>query len=152
MVWAHVTNFVSATLDLETKNATAGRPFKVRSSKLVDGQAVLTAPATVDDRRRRYTLTMHVADYGRRGQVRSTVDDDDRHLLISVSVQLGVQRDRRLSVYRRRVVHWRQLIFFCTVSPLLRALTLLVGWQEGHPACKKPSGGMLAWLCVWVKV
>jgi len=29
------------------------------------------------------------------------------------------------------------------------ALTLLVGWQEGHPACKKLSGGMLAWLCVW---
>jgi len=23
---------------------------------------------------------------------------------------------------------------------------LLVGWQEGHPACKKLSGGMLAWL------
>ena len=32
------------------------------------------------------------------------------------------------------------------------ALTLLVGRQEGHPACKKLSGGMLAWLCVWVKV
>jgi len=28
------------------------------------------------------------------------------------------------------------------------ALMLLVGWQEGHPACKKLSGGMLAWLCV----
>jgi len=26
------------------------------------------------------------------------------------------------------------------------ALTLLVGWQEGHPACKKMSGGVLAWL------
>ena len=26
------------------------------------------------------------------------------------------------------------------------ALTLLVGQQEGHPACKL-SGGMLAWLC-----
>jgi len=26
------------------------------------------------------------------------------------------------------------------------ALTLLVGWQKGHPACKKLSGGMLAWL------
>jgi len=26
------------------------------------------------------------------------------------------------------------------------ALTLLVGWQEGHPACKKQSGGVLAWL------
>jgi len=26
------------------------------------------------------------------------------------------------------------------------ALSLLVGQQEGHPACKKLSGGMLAWL------
>jgi len=37
------------------------------------------------------------------------------------------------------------------------ALTLLVGWQEGHPACKKLSGGVLARLsvcsemhtCIW---
>jgi len=28
------------------------------------------------------------------------------------------------------------------------ALTLLVGQQEGHPACKKTSGGVLAWLSV----
>jgi len=28
-------------------------------------------------------------------------------------------------------------------------LMLLVGWQEGHPACKKLSGGVLAWLSVW---
>jgi len=27
-------------------------------------------------------------------------------------------------------------------------LTLLLGWQEGHPACKKLSGGMLVWLCL----
>jgi len=27
--------------------------------------------------------------------------------------------------------------------PLVRALTLLVGRQEGHPACKKLSGGVL---------
>jgi len=26
------------------------------------------------------------------------------------------------------------------------ALTLLVGRQEGHPACKKLSGGMWMWL------
>ena len=32
------------------------------------------------------------------------------------------------------------------------ALTLLVGWQEGHPACKKLSGGVLAWLFVWSDV
>jgi len=37
------------------------------------------------------------------------------------------------------------------------ALTLSVGWQEGHPACKKLSGGILMWLsvcgevqiCIW---
>jgi len=35
------------------------------------------------------------------------------------------------------------------------ALNLLIDRQEGHPACKKIewlSGGMLSWLCVWVKV
>ena len=32
------------------------------------------------------------------------------------------------------------------VHLLFSALTLLVGRQEGHPACKKLSGGMLAWL------
>ena len=32
------------------------------------------------------------------------------------------------------------------------ALTLLVGRQEGHPACKKLSGGVLAWLSLWSEV
>jgi len=32
------------------------------------------------------------------------------------------------------------------------ALTLLVGRQEGHPVCKKLSGGVLVWLSVWSKV
>jgi len=39
---------------------------------------------------------------------------------------------------------------FMSKEPVLHfafsALTLLVGRQEGHPACKKLSGGMLAWL------
>jgi len=40
--------------------------------------------------------------------------------------------------------------FMCLYSiSAFNALTLLVGWQEGHPACKKLSGGMLAWLSVW---
>jgi len=30
--------------------------------------------------------------------------------------------------------------------------SLLVGQQEGHPACKKLSGGVLAWLSVWSEV
>ena len=32
------------------------------------------------------------------------------------------------------------------------ALTLLVRRQEGHRACKKQSGGVLAWLSVWSEV
>ena len=31
-------------------------------------------------------------------------------------------------------------------------LTLLAGQQEGHPACKKLSGGVLVWLSVWSDV
>ena len=37
-------------------------------------------------------------------------------------------------------------------APAFSASTLLVGWQEGHPACKKLSGGVLAWLSVWSEV
>jgi len=32
------------------------------------------------------------------------------------------------------------------------ALMLLVGQQEGHPACKKLSGGVLVCLSVWSEV
>jgi len=32
------------------------------------------------------------------------------------------------------------------------ALTLLVGRQEGHLACKKLSDGVLVWLSVWSEV
>ena len=54
---------------------------------------------------------------------------------------------------------WLEMVFvgkiinYCKV-PLLAfsALTLLVGWQEGHPAGKKLSGGVLAWLSVWSEV
>jgi len=38
--------------------------------------------------------------------------------------------------------------FFVHVTFAFSSLTLLVGQQEGHPACKKLSGGVLAWLSV----
>ena len=44
------------------------------------------------------------------------------------------------------------IVFHLPVSCALSALMLLVGWQEGHPACKKLSGGVLAWLSVWSEV
>jgi len=31
------------------------------------------------------------------------------------------------------------------------ALTQMVGRQEGHPACKNLSGGVLAWYLSWVR-
>jgi len=38
------------------------------------------------------------------------------------------------------------------VTCAFSALTLLVGRQEGHLACKKLSGGVLAWSSVWSDV
>ena len=43
------------------------------------------------------------------------------------------------------------MLFKCGCA--FSALTLLVGRQEGHPACKKhKSGGVLVWLSVWSEV
>ena len=44
------------------------------------------------------------------------------------------------------------VIYASILTHPFSALTLLVGRQEGHPACKKLSGGMLAWLSVWSEV
>jgi len=38
------------------------------------------------------------------------------------------------------------LLILCYLNSAFSALTLLVGRQEGHPACKKLSGGVTAWL------
>jgi len=38
--------------------------------------------------------------------------------------------------------------FSFSVLAAFSALTLLAGRQEGHLACKKLSGGVLAWLSV----
>ena len=44
-------------------------------------------------------------------------------------------------------------LFKCLVGRVsFSALTLLVVRQEGHPACKKLSGEVLAWLSVWSEV
>jgi len=61
-----------------------------------------------------------------------------------------------LSVRNCLINHW---LFNCLVfvfgtssNSAFSALTLLVGWQEGHAACKKLSSGVLAWLSVWSEV
>jgi len=45
------------------------------------------------------------------------------------------------------------LLLYCSILLwAFSALTLLIGQQEGHPSCKKLSGGVLAWLSVWSEV
>jgi len=51
------------------------------------------------------------------------------------------------------VLHFHSFLFLTTFEySSFSALTLLVGRLEGHPACKKLSGGVLAWLSVWSEV
>jgi len=46
--------------------------------------------------------------------------------------------------------HDSEILFFVSLlSIAFSALTLLVGWQERHPASKKLIGGVLVWLSVW---
>jgi len=46
------------------------------------------------------------------------------------------------------MLHFSFFLLFLAFS----ALTLLVGQQEGHPTCKKLSGGVLVCLSVWDEV
>jgi len=42
-------------------------------------------------------------------------------------------------------------VYTCSLSAF-SALMLFIGRQDGHLACKKLSGGVLAWLSVWGEV
>ena len=60
-----------------------------------------------------------------------------------ISSQYGVEK------YIVGYVIWKTTKIFIVTRALVyafSALTLLVGRQEGHPACKKLSGEVLAWL------
>jgi len=62
---------------------------------------------------------------------------------------LGLHLCLRLSQILFTVLHCPVDIYIALLWHAFSALTLLVGRQEGHPACKKLSGGVLAWLSVW---
>ena len=47
-------------------------------------------------------------------------------------------------------VHYRNTVILCLLA--FSTMALLVGQQEGYPACKKLSGEVLAWLPVWSEV
>ena len=60
---------------------------------------------------------------------------------------------RRYTVFKLSKNHLNEISSLLVYTNCaFSALTLLVGRQEGHPACKKVSGGVLAWLSVWSEV
>jgi len=56
-----------------------------------------------------------------------------------------------ISLYGKCTIPWHTVNYVSLqlIISAFSALTLLVGQQEGHPACKKLSGEVLAWLSVW---
>jgi len=68
---------------------------------------------------------------------------DSQNDCFKVSFEMMLVSHKRLILYLLLVTGF--VCAFC-------ALTLLVGQQEGHPACKKLSGGVLVWLSVWSEV
>ena len=72
-------------------------------------------------------------------------------------VAIGLLFSRvRTNASDRNSVHCNMALFtehvFHGYIRAFGALTLLVGRQEGHPACKKLSGEVLAWFSVWSEV
>jgi len=74
------------------------------------------------------------------GQVQSANKLFKNHLTASFPGQPGLAGTRKVKP------------IWVLLEQAFSALTLLVERQEGHPACKKLSGGVLAWLSVWSEV
>jgi len=79
------------------------------------------------------------------GQYLVAVDESNDHVM-SVWDWQKTERGQRITDVK---VALTTLLYTVLLLLAFSALTLLVGWQEGHPACKKLSGGVLAWLSVW---
>ena len=82
---------------------------------------------------------------------------DEKLMIIIISVAVRVN-DQVASMYTNlnacflgltQTASW---LICSAVFSAFSALTLLVGRQEGHPACKKQSGLVVAWLSVWSEV
>ena len=78
-------------------------------------------------------------------QLPQSTDDEEIATSCSRHQRLLLQQT---STSRPQFFSFELLVAQCAFS----ALTLLSGRQEGHPACKKQSGGMLVWLSVWSEV
>jgi len=69
-------------------------------------------------------------------------------LLVDPDVQLVLKKSYSLD----DLIASNGSVLSVLFSSVFSALTLLVGWQDGHPARKKLSDEVLTWLSVWSEV
>jgi len=89
----------------------------------------------------RFTAGQHTAD------ISLAISDDQDEENLEVSSHDSDHVFLYLALYKIFII-----IYYCIIHCAFSSLTLLVGRQEGHPACKKQSGGVLVWLSVWSEV
>jgi len=65
-------------------------------------------------------------------------------------LQAGCPSNQQRQSTEGNYILYYYIVYYLNVP--FSALMLLFGLQEGHPACKKLSGEVLAWLSVWSKV
>ena len=81
-----------------------------------------------------------------------TTDSATTRFSVAVQIRPGQMQSLTCIFYIRLYALYKSTDGVSLAVVAFSALTLLVGRQEGHPACKKLSGGVLAWLSVWSKV
>jgi len=85
--------------------------------------------------------------YGQRSYLfccwRKSVEKSAQWCHICLVAAMSSRTDRKLLCYD---ILWH----FPNLTTSFSAFMLLVGWHEGHSACK--NGGVLAWLSVWGKL
>jgi len=74
------------------------------------------------------------------------------HLRMSIGIPVYVTTQLHAGQLSLAFLHSHLLSQWHNYINAFSALTLLVGRQEEHPACKKLSSGVLAWLPVWSEV
>ena len=78
--------------------------------------------------------------------------DDADHFTVGENVTFINWGNLVIKSIDKFVLAFVYVFLHIVLSKANSALTLLVGRQEWHPACKNLSGGVLAWLFVWSQV
>ena len=95
-----------------------------------------------------------------RGLVTRSVSDEEASQDSNRQKERGAETEHRAEVHQEQsevrrgaslpgLTETADFVLTYILLNAFSALTLLVGRQEGHPACENLSSGVLAWLSVW---